>query len=49
MAAVPDGSVSLVVTSPPYPMIELWDAQFAAADPHIAQALSAERGNQAFD
>ena len=49
MAAVPDGSVSLVVTSPPYPMIELWDAQFAAADPHIAQALSAERGNQAFE
>ena len=49
MAAVPDDSVSLVVTSPPYPMIELWDAQFAAADPHIAQALSAERGNQGFE
>ena len=49
MAAVPDDSVSLVVTSPPYPMIELWDAQFAAADPSIAQALSAERGTQAFE
>ena len=49
MAAVPDGSVSLVVTSPPYPMIELWDAQFVAADPSIAQALSAERGTQAFE
>ena len=49
MAAVPDDSVSLVVTSPPYPMIELWDAQFAAADPNIAQALSAERGTQAFE
>ena len=49
MAAVPDGSVSLVVTSPPYPMIELWDAQFAAAEPSIAQALSAERGTQAFE
>ena len=49
MSAVPDGSVSLVVTSPPYPMIELWDAQFAAADPHIAKALSAECGNQAFE
>ena len=49
MAAVPDGSVSLVVTSPPYPMIELWDEQFAAADPCIAKALSAEDGNRAFE
>ena len=49
MSAVPDGSVSLVVTSPPYPMIELWDEQFAAADACIATALSAERGIQAFE
>ena len=49
MTAVPDGAVSLVVTSPPYPMIEMWDAQFAAADPRIAKALSAEHGTQAFE
>ena len=49
MDAVPDGSVSLVVTSPPYPMIELWDEQFAAADPPVARALAAEDGNRAFD
>ena len=49
MDAVRDGSVSLVVTSPPYPMIELWDEQFAAADPPVAQALAAEDGNRAFD
>ena len=49
MAAVPDGSVSLVVTSPPYPMIELWDAQFAAAGPDIADALEGEDGARAFD
>ena len=49
MAAVPDGSVSLVVTSPPYPMIELWDAQFGAADAGIADALSSEAGALAFD
>lgn len=48
MDAVPDGSVSLVVTSPPYPMIGLWDEQFGAADPRIAEALSAEDGDQAF-
>ena len=30
MAEVPDGSVHLVATSPPYPLIEMWDAQLAA-------------------
>ena len=25
MGYVPDGSVDLVVTSPPYPIIEMWD------------------------
>ena len=49
MAAVPDGTVALVVTSPPYPMIELWDEQFAAADPQIAQALADAHGNRAFE
>ena len=49
MAAVPDGSVSLVVTSPPYPMIELWDEQFATADARIGQALVDEEGNHAFE
>ncbi len=29
MAEVPDASVHLVVTSPPYPLIEMWDAQLA--------------------
>ena len=28
MSAVADDSVALVVTSPPYPMIEMWDEQF---------------------
>ena len=30
MAEVADGEVSLVATSPPYPLIEMWDAQLAA-------------------
>lgn len=30
MTATPDGSVHLVVTSPPYPMVEIWDGLFAA-------------------
>ena len=49
MTAVGDGAVDLVVTSPPYPMIELWDEQFAAADPGIAGALAAGDGARAFD
>ena len=49
MAAVPDGSVSLVVTSPPYPMIELWDPQFSAADAETAEALAGGEGDRAFD
>ena len=32
MAGLPDGAVELVVTSPPYPMIEMWDGLFARLD-----------------
>ena len=49
MAAVPDDSVALVVTSPPYPMIELWDEQFSRVDTRIAKALTGERGDRAFE
>ena len=41
MAAIADESVHLVVTSPPYPMIAMWDAIFADQDPNIAEALHA--------
>jgi DNA modification methylase len=45
---LPDDSVSLVVTSPPYPMVEMWDESFAAQDPAIGGALDAEDGDRAF-
>jgi DNA modification methylase len=35
MDEVPDESVQLIVTSPPYPMIEMWDDQFRRHDPVI--------------
>ncbi len=38
MSELPDGSVHLVVTSPPYPMIELWDDLFRQLDPRIDEA-----------
>ena len=49
MAAVDDASVELVVTSPPYPMIEMWDDTFAALDPEIGEHLAADEGRAAFD
>ncbi len=48
MADLPDASVDLVVTSPPYPMIQMWDETFTAQDPSIAPLLSAEQGPRAF-
>lgn len=48
LAAVPDESVDLVVTSPPYPMIEMWDGIFSAQDASIALALDSEDGWTAF-
>jgi DNA modification methylase len=49
MSAVDDESVPLVVTSPPYPMIDLWDDLFAARDPDVRAALAAGDGDAAFD
>lgn len=45
---IPDESVQLVLTSPPYPMIEMWDAVFSQMNPRIGQALNQADGAQAF-
>ena len=44
MPELADGSVQLMVTSPPYPMIKMWDDLFAKADPKIAESME-EIGN----
>lgn len=44
-----DGSVNLVVTSPPYPMIEMWDSLFSAYQPAIAGAVDESRYAQVFE
>jgi len=49
LSAVPDGSVDLVVTSPPYPMIEMWDGTFGALDPDVEAALAEGEGQRAFE
>lgn len=49
MVAVKDKSIDLVVTSPPYPMIEMWDDTFKLFNPEIEKALSKKDGNRAFE
>lgn len=36
MLEIADSSIHLVVTSPPYPMIKMWDTQFGMINPKIA-------------
>ena len=47
--AVADDSVALVVTSPPYPMVEMWDDLFAELDPAVGDHLDAGDGEAAFE
>lgn len=49
LTSVPDRSIHLVVTSPPYPMIAMWDALFAGQSTGVSEALSAEDGSAAFE
>jgi modification methylase len=45
---ITDGSIDLVVTSPPYPMIEMWDESFVSSNAQIRQALHDNDGQAAF-
>ena len=46
---IEDHSIDLVVTSPPYPMIQMWDDQFNASDPLIGEAIDQANGAVAFE
>ncbi len=48
MENIPDKTVNLVVTSPPYPMIEMWDEIFINQNEEIGKYLDAGKGFQAF-
>ncbi|MHA1894336.1 MAG: DNA-methyltransferase [Candidatus Helarchaeota archaeon] len=41
-------SVDLVVTSPPYPMIEMWDSLFSKLNPIIEKKLEEKNGKMAY-
>ncbi|MCF2136337.1 MAG: site-specific DNA-methyltransferase [Candidatus Thorarchaeota archaeon] len=49
MASIQAESVNLVVTSPPYPMIQMWDEIFTSINPTIQHALSNGDGHAAFE
>ena len=42
-------SVDLIVTSPPYPMIGMWDDMFGDQNPEIQKALACGNGRQAYE
>jgi modification methylase len=46
---IPAESVDLIVTSPPYPMIEMWDSVLGAQNPAISEAFKKNRGPDAFE
>ena len=45
---IPSNSVDLVVTSPPYPMIDMWDEMYCTQNPEIEDALEYGDGMLAF-
>lgn len=47
--SISDESVDLIVTSPPYPMIEMWDNIFSKLNPSIDDALKNNDGQKAFN
>ena len=49
LSAIDDESVELVVTSPPYPMVEMWDDLFADLEPAAGEHLDAGNGEAAFE
>ncbi|XVH31278.1 DNA-methyltransferase [Haloferacaceae archaeon DSL9] len=49
LSSVADNAVELVVTSPPYPMIELWDDIFAELDTAAGARLDEQDGPAAFE
>ena len=48
MTSIKDNTIDLVVTSPPYPMIEMWDDIMAKQNPEIANCME-EEPDKAFE
>lgn len=48
MSEIPSHSIELIITSPPYPMIEMWDSLFSSLNNGIKDALEQKEGKRAF-
>jgi len=48
-SVIDDNSIDLVLTSPPYPMIEMWDHIMSEQNREIKSALSSNQGMKAFE
>lgn len=48
MPSLPDGTIQLIVTSPPYPMIEMWDRTFADQSEAVRRGLDEGDGPAAW-
>jgi len=48
LACLNTGSLALVLTSPPYPMIPMWDESFSLQNGHIGDLLAENQGWKAF-
>ena len=49
LSQVPSASVELIVTSPPYPMIKMWDENYSKQNLKIKRALKSNNGSLAFE
>ena len=49
LSSIPENSVHLVVTSPPYPMIQMWDDMYSQQNERIQQALQNGEDKEAYE
>jgi DNA modification methylase len=49
LASIKPETVDLVITSPPYPMIQMWDSLFSSLSSDIKNALNSKKGSESFE
>ena len=49
MKEISSESINMVITSPPYPMVQMWDEVFSCLNPDIKFALENDKGYLAFE
>ena len=49
LSGIEDESVDLVVTSPPYPMVAMWDEMFGELNQEISKMMDSAENDNAFE